>query len=235
MDCGSPWTLAPGPLGPRTRDHLAPCYRLVLTVSTLDRYLIKQSLPPFFLALGLFTFALAIQPMLEAAKNLLAKGVSIPTVGVLLTTLLPFALSVTIPMAFLTGVLMMLGRVSADRESVAMLACGVSPWRLLRPLLVLGIVVGAVDMATIMWVTPNANQTYRNITFRLLTELTEGEIKPRVFFTQFPGKVLYIKNTAPDGRWAGVLVADTSDSARPGTTTGTARRRLRRHAASCRA
>ena len=76
-------------------------------MSTLDRYLIRQSLPPFFLALGIFTFALAIQPMLETAKILLAKGVSVPTVGVLLSTLLPFALSVTIPMAFLTGVLMM--------------------------------------------------------------------------------------------------------------------------------
>ena len=62
----------------------------------------------------------------------------------MLLTLLPQALGVTIPMAFLTGLLMALGRLSGDRESVALLACGVSPVRLLRPVLILGVVVGLV-------------------------------------------------------------------------------------------
>lgn len=188
-------------------------------MSTLDRYLIRQSLAPFFLALGIFTFVLAVQPTLETAKLLLAKGVSLPTVGVLLLTLLPSALSLTIPMAFLTGILMMFGRVSADRESVAMLACGVSPMRLLRPILLLGVVVAGIDMATLMWVTPASNQAYRNITFQLLTQLTSADIKPRVFFTQFPGKVLYIRDIRRDGRWGGILMADTTtEPGRPNVT-----------------
>lgn len=187
-------------------------------MSTLDRYLIRQSLAPFFLALGIFTFVLAVQPMLEMAKLLLAKGVSLPTVSVLLLTLLPAALSLTIPMAFLTGVLMMLGRVSADRESVAMLACGVSPMRLLRPILLLGLVVAGLSNFTIMWATPASNQAYRNITWRLLTELTSADIKPRVFFTQFPTKVLYIRDIAKDGRWRGILMADTTEAGRPSVT-----------------
>ena len=49
-------------------------------------------------------------------------------------------------MAFLTGLLMALGRLSGDREAVALLACGVSPLRLLRPVLILGVVVGLVDL-----------------------------------------------------------------------------------------
>lgn len=214
MDCAS----ARNPPGPDPVDPKGPCYRLDLAVSTLDRYLIRQTLPPFFLALGIFTFVLAVQPTLDTAKLLLAKGVSLPTVGVLLLTLLPAALSLTIPMAFLTGVLMMLGRVSADRESVAMLACGVSPLRLLRPILTLGVLVAGLDMATVMWATPVTNQAYRNITFQLLTQLTSADIKPRVFFTQFPGKVLYIRDIRTDGRWGGILVADTTEPGRPNVT-----------------
>ena len=41
---------------------------------------------------------------------------------------------------------MALGRLSGDRESVALLACGVSPMRVLRPLLVLGLLVAGLDM-----------------------------------------------------------------------------------------
>src|ERR1700674_1820856 len=98
---------------------------------TIDRYVIREALTPFLLALAVFTFVLAVRPMLDHAEQLLSKGVPIPTVGFLLMTLLPQALGLTIPMAFLTGLLMAFGRLSADREGVALLACGVSPLSLL--------------------------------------------------------------------------------------------------------
>ena len=81
-------------------------------LKTLDRYIIREALTPFLLALGVFTFLLAISPMLNHAKDLLSKGVDLPTVGFLLLTLLPQSLGVTIPMAFLAGLLMALGRLS---------------------------------------------------------------------------------------------------------------------------
>src|SRR6185295_13981522 len=59
--------------------------------------------------------------------------------------------SVTIPMALLYGVLFGLGRWSADREFVAMQACGVSVFRILRPILVLAILAaGATAYETIV-------------------------------------------------------------------------------------
>ena len=181
-------------------------------MSTIDRYLIRQSIAPFFLALGVFTFVLAVEPMLNYAKDLLAKGVSLPTVGLLIACLLPQALAITIPMALVTGVLMALGRLSADREAVALLACGVSPMRLLRPILVIGLLVGGLDMYTLVRLTPDANQLWRDIAFRELTEQTAADIKPRVFFKQFPGKVLYVTDVRPDGQWSRVLLGGTSES-----------------------
>jgi LPS export ABC transporter permease LptG/LPS export ABC transporter permease LptF len=192
------------------------CYRVV--VRTLDRYVIREILPPFLLALGLFTFVLAINPMLGEAKRLLATGIPVPTVGLLLALLVPQALSLTIPMALLTGLLMALGRISGDRESVALLACGVSPLRLLRPVLAVAFVVAAVDMFILMKVKPDANQTWREITFSHLAEKTATEIRPRIFFEQFPGLVLFVGDTAPGGAWSQVLLADTKDPARPVVT-----------------
>ena len=107
---------------------------------TLDRYLIRETLGPFALALALFTFLLWVQPMLDTAQTLLSKGVPMGTIGYLLLTLLPQALGVTVPMAFLAGVVMALGRFSGDREAVAMMACGVSPVRLIRPMMLLAAV-----------------------------------------------------------------------------------------------
>src|SRR5579864_4511587 len=91
-----------------------------------DRYLVREIVPPFALALVVLTFILLMPPILENAQQLISKGVEFPTVARILITLIPQALSVTIPMALLYGILMGLGRMSADREFVALQACGVS-------------------------------------------------------------------------------------------------------------
>lgn len=186
---------------------------------TIDRYLIRQILPPFFLALSVCTFILLMGPMLEKAELLLSKGVPIPTVGFLLLTLVPQGLGVAIPIATLAGILIGLGRMSADRETVALLACGVSPVRLLRPVLMFAAAVGAVDLFVMTSLIADANQTFREITFKLMGEQTEADIKPRVFYEGFPGKVLFVWDTLPGGGWSGVFLADTSHAGRPTVVT----------------
>src|SRR5262245_11273369 len=97
---------------------------------TIDRYLIRDTLAPFLLALVVFTFILQIPPLMDVAKKLLEKGVDAYTIFRILATLIPQALGITIPMALLVGLLISLGRLSADREAVALQACGVSLVRL---------------------------------------------------------------------------------------------------------
>ena len=106
-------------------------------LKTIDRYVIREVVPPFLLALLIFTFILELPPVMEQLEKLVAKGVPWQTAGYIILLLSPQALGLTIPMALLVGLLIGLGRLSADRESVALLACGVSPYRLLRPVLVL--------------------------------------------------------------------------------------------------
>ena len=187
-------------------------------MKVLDRYLIRETIAPFLLALAVYTFVLAVDPMLSQAQLLLSKGVPIPTVAFMLITLLPQALGVTIPMAFLTGLLIALGRMSGDRESVALLACGVSPLRLLRPVLLLGAVIGLVDLYVMVKAVPDGNLAFVQARWKLLSEQSESDIKPRVFFERFPGMVLYVNDDKPGGGWDGVLLAETSPSGRPATT-----------------
>ena len=187
-------------------------------MKTLDRYVIREILPPFLLALGLLTFLLAVKPMLEYAQELLVKGVPLPTVGFLLLTLLPQSLGITIPMSFLTGVLMGLGRLSADREAVAMLACGVSPLRLLRPVMLLALLTGAADLYVLVKVVPDANQRFRVETARLLAQIGSEDIQPGAFFEGFPNKVIHVRELRPGGGYLDVTLADTSQPGPPAVT-----------------
>ncbi len=183
---------------------------------TLDRYVIRETIPPFLLSLLVFTFILEIPPIMRDLEQLVAKGVSWSAAGRILLTLIPQGLGLTIPMALLTGLLIALGRLSGDREAVALLACGVSPYRLLRPVMFMALLAAGGTLYVMVEAIPNANQTFREITWELISKKVENDIRPRVFFEDFPGWVLYARDDAgPGGGWKDVIVADTR---KPNTT-----------------
>ncbi len=177
----------------------------------IDRYVIRETIPPFLLSLVIFTFLLEIPPVMRDLEMLVAKGVSWQVAGRIVMTLIPQALGLTIPMALLTGLLIGLGRLSADRETVALLACGVSPHRLLRPVMLMATVCAAATMYVMVKAIPDANQTFREITFEIIAKQVENDVHPRVFFENFPGWVLYARDEPADHvGWKEVLVANTS-------------------------
>ena len=183
---------------------------------TLDRYIIRETLAPFGLTLLILTFLLQIPTIMDVAEKLIAKGVTLPIIGRIVMTLLPSSLAITIPISLLVGLLMALGRLSADREAVAMQACGVSLYRILRPVALMALIGTAATAYIMMEAMPRANQSYRDITFRIIQAKAESDVRPRVFFEEFPNLVLYVRDVPPNTRgWKGVFLADTR---KPGET-----------------
>lgn len=182
----------------------------------LDRYLLREVVLPFVLGLTVLTFLLELPPILQLGEDFISRGVEWAIVARVLITLLPQALCLTIPMAVLLGILLGLGRLSADREFVAMQACGVSLMRLARPVLLLATLGTAATAYETIVALPNGNQTFRDIVFVTMATRIESQVKPRVFFQDFAPKVLYVREVPPEGGWRDVFLADTSV---PGETT----------------
>jgi LPS export ABC transporter permease LptG/LPS export ABC transporter permease LptF len=182
----------------------------------LDRYVIRIVIPPLLMALLVFTFMLILPFLLELAEPLISKGAPASTVLSLMLTLVPQALAVTIPMALLVGLLVGLGRLSSDREWVALQACGVGIHRILRPVLLLGVLATAATLYVYIWAVPDANQTAREIRYNVVAQLVDGEVKPRVFFDHFPNRVLLARDVPPGGGlWRDVFLADSTDPHNP--------------------
>jgi len=175
-------------------------------VRILDRYVIRQTFWPAILGLMVFTFLQLIPPVLKSTEELVAKDVPAPVIATLMLTLVPMALGLAIPMALLLGLLIGLGRLSSDREWVAMQACGVSTARLLWPVGLLAAGATAATLYVLLAMLPQANQDFREIMFRILSERAEGEVRPRVFFDAFPGATLYVRELPAGGGWRDVFL-----------------------------
>ena len=180
----------------------------------IDRYIVREVLLPFFICLSIFTFILIIPFLIKYAEAFIAKGVPVTIVFRVMATLLPQALALAIPAALLIGLLVAFGRLSSDREFVAMQACGIGLARLLRPVGLVCAVGWAATSYVMLIALPDANQTFREITFDIVASRAEGEIKPRVFFDSFPNLVIYAREVPASGGWKDVFIADN----RPGQT-----------------
>ncbi len=183
---------------------------------TIDRYIIRETLPMVFLSLLVLTFMLMIPPIMDQAQQLLTKGVDFATVATLMGLLIPQGLGVTIPMAVLIGLLMGLGRLSGDRETVAMQACGISIGRMLRPVAVLALLATAATTYVTIVALPDSNQAFREIVFRQLASYTADQVEPQVFDRSLPGVNLYVRGVEEQGtKWTDVLLAITQDEGQP--------------------
>jgi LPS export ABC transporter permease LptG/LPS export ABC transporter permease LptF len=185
----------------------------------LGGYVAREIWPPTAVGLLLFTFILLLDQITNLMKILVSRGADLSTVARALAYLLPSIFSVTIPMAFLMGVLLAFGRLASDSEIVALRASGISPARLLRPVVALS----GVAMLATFWIVavalPAANQAYREIIFALIVSKARTGVTPRVFNDDLiPGgqMVLYVSDIpAETGLWKDVFIYDTKNPQQP--------------------
>ena len=116
-----------------------------------------------------------------------------------------------------------LGRLSADREAVALLACGVSPYRLLRPIGAAGGGRRARPPLYVMMVAIPERQPDlpRDHLRGRLQAGRDATSSPRVFFQDFPGWVLYAREEPDPGSPAGRSSWSPGPTRRPSTTRST--------------
>ena len=186
----------------------------------LDRYVFREIIPSFILGICVFTFVILLNEILRFAQRLVTQSASLSdTLGILLN-LLPSVLCLTIPMGFLLGVLIALGRLSADSEIIAMRASGVSLYRLLTPILVAATLAWGATSYLIINVLPDSNQRVRQLFFKVLTSHAGTEVRPRVFYDRlFPNLMFLVLDTPTDtDYWENVILADLSEPQSPRVT-----------------
>jgi LPS export ABC transporter permease LptG/LPS export ABC transporter permease LptF len=180
----------------------------------LDRYIFKEILFPFLIALVALTFVAFLAFSREIGwllELMVRQSASMGDVWALAAAYLPNVLTFTIPMAVLVGILTGFGRMSSDTEPIAFRAAGISMIRLLVPVLLLGILAFAANIAMTVWIAPQTAARLRDVRYEFIARQVSLEVKPRIFNESLANFVLYVQNVAREGlNWQGILLADMS-------------------------
>ena len=162
-----------------------------MSATRIHRYIIKEISVPTILGLLIFTFVLLMGRILKLVEMVINKGVPLVETAKLFLYLLPTFLVITLPLAFLLGVLLGFGRLSADSEIVALKSCGFSLYGMLKPVALLAVSVSLLTGLLTLFVEPYANNAFRNQVFQIATSRASIGIQPRVFNDEFEGLILY--------------------------------------------
>lgn len=130
----------------------------------LSRYLLRQLAAPFLFALGALTSILLLNQVAKRFPELVGKGLPPEVITEVLTLSLPFIVALTLPMAILVAVLYGFSHLAADSEITAMRANGISVAQMLRPVLLAGVTIAALNFLFIDQVLPRSNARLRNLT-----------------------------------------------------------------------
>lgn len=175
----------------------------------LDRYVIKELGPPFAIGVGVFTFFLVIDRIFQLTDLVITKNVPFALVMPLLGYMLPGFLALTLPMALLVAVLLVGGRLAGDLEVAALKASGVSPLRLFRPFLAVGIAITLLIAWLTLVVGPWSSGAFQRQLFLILQSRASTGIKERTFSATFSQFVIYVDEmSASQVRLKGLLVSD---------------------------
>lgn len=186
----------------------------------LDKYISREVSSHALLGLAVFTFVFFVPQLVRLMDLVVRHSGGIGTVTLLFLCTLPPALTFTIPMAVLVGVLIGLGRLSADSEIVALHALGVSLRRLLLPIGLVASACGILNFAITTWLGPASVRTLRSLEDQIRSTQVPYAVQPRVFDERFPHLVLYVQDVeAAATGWRGVFLAESGNAETPAQVT----------------
>jgi len=176
----------------------------------LDRYIVREVFRHALLGLIVFTFVFFVPQLVRLMELFVRHSGSGAQVFTLFLCIFPAVFVFTVPMATLIGVLLGLGRMSADSEIIALTALGIGRRRILLPVGVLALTGAVVTLTMTIWLGPLALRTFRSLQADLITSQVTFALQPRVFDERFPGKVLYVNDVTASGtQWHGIFLAET--------------------------
>src|ERR1051325_9691705 len=122
----------------------------------LTRYILREITYHALIGAGVFTFVLLPQSLARILELVVRNSAPLPSVAELFFYTVPGALTYTIPMGVLIGILIGLSRLAADSEITAMRASGIGIWTFLRIVSIFAVIAWAIALVNNVTIAPRS-------------------------------------------------------------------------------
>lgn len=187
----------------------------------LTRYILWEVFSHGVIGAALFTFVIFMRDVSRILELVVRNSAPIPSVAEIFFLTIPTALTFTLPMGVLVGILIGLSRMAADSEVTALRASGIGAWRFVGIISIFSCGALAVALVNNVIIAPRSAEALAGLQNSLKSSQISFEIQPRVFYEDLKGYVLYVQDVEPASGaalWRNVFLADISNAAAPKVT-----------------
>ncbi len=174
-----------------------------------------ELLTPFSVSLGALCFVMLTKELLRLVELLVAKGVGLMAVFNVFAHLLPSFFVLTLPIAGIIASITAFGRLSFDKELVAMRAAGLSLLRLSRPVFLFSILVFGLTLFLSQWGQPWTSVNLKKVALNLLRDQLVLALDKGVFNEPVPRMVIYVPEVREAEGVRGIFVSDERNPDEP--------------------
>jgi LPS export ABC transporter permease LptF len=182
----------------------------------IDRYIGMSVIATAFFGVVVLSLVLVLGNLFKQLLDVLINNPDVPIATVLafMALVLPFSLTFTIPWGFLTALLLVFGRVSADNELIALKSNGVSVPRICIPVFFLAVVLSAICFWINIDVAPRAEQQMTKTIVDIATSNPAALFRADEVVDQFPDRRVYVGSKEGD-RLKNLIVFELNENSEP--------------------
>ena len=160
----------------------------------LHRYILKEIITVFLAIIVVFTVVITTGNMLKLSDFIINKGVGIVSVLKLIFYIIPYLISFTIPMALVTAVLLVFGRLSHDNEITALKASGIGFFKITYPVVLFALFLSIFSFFINNGIVLRSHLEMRKLLVNIGYEKPIALLEAGRFINFFNNYIFYFKN-----------------------------------------
>ena len=182
----------------------------------IDRYISMSVIATAFFGVVVLSLVLVLGNLFKQLLDVLINNPDVPIATVLafMALVLPFSLTFTIPWGFLTALLLVFGRISADNELIALKSNGISVPRICIPVFVLAVVLSGICFWINIDVAPRAEQQMTKTIVNIATSNPAALFRADEVVDQFPDRRVYV-GSKTGNRLRNLIVFELNENSEP--------------------
>ena len=186
-------------------------------LARFDRYVLSQ----LFVLFGFFSLVLVSVYWINRAvilfDRLIADGQPASVFLEFTALSLPNVVRMVLPLSAFAASVYVTNRLASESELVVMQATGYSPWRLARPVMIFGLIVGTFMMVLTQYLVPSSLEQLRFRENEISGTLSAKLLREGEFMNPTQGVTFYIREITPEGVLKDVFLSDRRNADRAST------------------
>jgi len=160
-------------------------------VTLIHNYLYKEIILLTAAIIGVLTFLLVALDLFRVIQLIMYTDLPLGITIKFVLLLIPFVLTLTIPTGLLAAVMIVFGRMSSDRELLALKGAGIGLAPIVAPVIVVAVIFMVFNFWLVASVNPECRKEYNEMKHTIVTNNPLALFSPEVVLDKIPGWRIY--------------------------------------------